>query len=74
MSKKTKKDKRTELIIALLLNRMLLKHNNPARKTQKQIADRLKCSVALVGRAELFIYERLIEKVSVLAILIDLKK
>lgn len=70
---KNEMQKKGKIITAILLNRILQTAKSPARKTHKQLAEKLKCSVPTVGRAELFICHKLAEKVSILEILINIK-
>jgi len=66
--------KKGKIITAILLNRILQTSKSPARKSQKQLAVKLHCDVKVVGRAEMFICQRLRDKVSILEILININK
>lgn len=70
---KKEMQKKGKIITAILLNRILQTAKSPARKTQDQLAKKLNCDVKTVARAELFICQKLIEKVSILEILINIK-
>ena len=62
------------LCVTILLNRILQTEKSSARKTHKQIAIKHKCTLQKVELAEQFINLKLSEKISILKVILNVKK
>lgn len=72
MPKKDEEKEAIFLIKTILLNRTL--QLAPKRKSLHQIAKRHNCDDAKVGRAEVYLLEKLLKKISILEVLINVNK